>query len=126
MQRIAVGRERHVDRNVLQRLVEGRAVERAGALVEQAGEQRADAGLVRRVLRGATVEGEVHRDQGDRVILDEPRLDSAGRAHLLHARGAARLGGRGDERLGASGHDALSWVGFKPGQAASAGSAGSR
>lgn len=55
--------EAQLDGVVLQPLVEGLAVEIAGALVEQVGGEIGGAGLVRLVLRRAAVEGVIERDQ---------------------------------------------------------------
>ena len=53
-------------------------VEIARTLVEQVGDQIADAGLVDRVLRGAAGEGIFHRDQRHGRVLHEPGFDAAG------------------------------------------------
>jgi hypothetical protein len=63
--------------------VEGLGIEIAGSLVEQAGDQVADAGLARWVLGGAAAEGIFHRDQGHGGVLHEPGLDAAGRNQPL-------------------------------------------
>ena len=54
-----------------------------GALVEQAGDHVADAGLAGRVLRRAAAEGIFHRDQRHGGVLHEPGFDAARRNQVL-------------------------------------------
>ncbi len=70
--------------------MEGLGIEIAGTLIEQVGDQIADAGLRRRVLAGAATEGIFHRDQGHGRILDEPGFDAAGRDQALDLGGRLR------------------------------------
>ncbi len=74
---VALAMERDLDRLLVERLLEGLAVEIAGAFVEQAGEQRRGARLARRVLRRAAAKGEFERHQRHRVVLDQPEADAA-------------------------------------------------
>ena len=71
------------DGAALEPFVEGLGIQIARALIEQIGDQVADAGLVGRVLCGAAGEGVFHRDQRHGGVLHEPRLDSSGRHQLL-------------------------------------------
>ncbi len=80
---IAGRREAELDGAALEPLVKGLGIEIAGALVEQAGDQIADAGLAGRVLAGAAAEGIFHRDQRHGRVLHEPGFDAAGRHQPL-------------------------------------------
>ncbi len=85
---VALGGKAEADGVIVERAMESFRVEIAGALVEQAGEQRGRAGLALRVLRPAAVEGKIHRHQGHGVILDQPGDDAAGADDMLDALGA--------------------------------------
>ncbi len=95
---VAVGAEGDLDGAVVERAVEALGVEVAGALVEQARHHGGGAGLAVRVLGGAALEGEVDGDERHRIVLDQPGLDAARRAHLLHGGGAGD-GLRGGEAV---------------------------
>ena len=60
---VAVVVERHFDRLLVQRLLEGLRLEIAAAFVEKAGEHHAEPGLVGGVLRGPAAHGEFERDE---------------------------------------------------------------
>ena len=101
---IAVDREMQMDGEIVHRLVEAGGIVRAGALVEQAAEQRGEARPFGRVLRCAAAKGELHRHQRHGVILDEPGGQAAGRADFLNGGGARGLGkGRQVGQAAASG-----------------------
>ena len=89
---VAPDSEMELDSVVFQALMEGLAVEIAGALVEQVGGEVGGARFVGLVLAGAAVEGVVERDQRDGPFAHQPGHD-AGRADDLldrHRRGARR------------------------------------
>ena len=70
--------EAQLDGAAFEPFVEGLGIQFARALIEQIGDQTADAGLVGRVLRRAADEGIFHRDQRHGGVLHEPGLDAAG------------------------------------------------
>ena len=74
---IAVAVERHFDRFLVQSAVKGLRIQFARALVEEAGHQGAQAGLLRRVLRRAAAHGEFERNDRHRVGRDEPEFQAA-------------------------------------------------
>ncbi len=98
---IAGRAERQFDRAALHALMEAARVEIAGALIDQIGDQMADAGLVGRVLGGAAIKAEFHGDQRHGGVLHEPGFDAAGRHQPLHLGG-----GRGSTGAGGSQADA--------------------
>ena len=81
---IAGRREAQLDGAAFEALVKGLGIEIAGAFVEQAGDQVADAGLAVRVLGGAAAEGIFHRDQGHGGVLHEPGFDTSRRDQPLN------------------------------------------
>ncbi len=96
MEIVARDMEAEFDGMVLQPLVEGLAVEVAGALVEQLGGEIGGAGLVRFILGGAAMESVTKRDQRRGILAHQPGLD-AGRADDLFDR-HRRGGGRGGQQ----------------------------
>jgi hypothetical protein len=84
---ICSGIERELDAQILEPCLEGAGIEVAGALVEQAGHEIGEAGLAFRILRRAAAERDVHGDDRDRIVLDQPGLDAGGARHLLNCRG---------------------------------------
>ena len=96
MEIVARDLEAEFDGVVFQPLVEGLAVEVAGALVEQVGGEVGGAGLVGLVLAGAAVESVIERDQRHGILAHQPGLD-AGRADDLFDR-HRRGGGRGRQQ----------------------------
>ena len=74
---IAVALERHFDRLLVQGAVKRLRIEFARALVEEPRHQRAQARLVRRVLRRAAAHGEFERNERHRVRRDEPKFQAA-------------------------------------------------
>ena len=118
VQVIAPDLEAHFNRVVFQPLVEGLAVEIAGALVEHVGGEIGGAGFVRLVLGGAAVESIVERNQRHGLFAHQPRLD-AGRADDLfdgHRRGGRRAGKqrepRAQERSDKPSHERFSACGL--------------
>ena len=74
---VAVAMERHLDRLLVERPVKALRIEFARALVEEPRHQRAEAGLVGRVLRRAAAHGEFERHQRHRIGADEPQREAA-------------------------------------------------
>src|SRR5579883_122706 len=85
---IAVATERNLDRLLVEGAVKSLGIERPGAFIKQAAEQRRRARLAGRVLRRAALEGEFDRDQRHGVVFDQPSLDPARRDDLLDRHGA--------------------------------------
>src|SRR6185437_5218446 len=69
---------------ILELTLEGLAVERAGALVEQVGGERGKPRLPGGIERRATAEARNKRHHRQAVILDQPSGDAAGAGDLLH------------------------------------------
>ena len=74
---ITVAVERHFDGFLVERAVKGLRIQFARALVEKRRHQRAQARLVRRVLRRAAAHGEFERNERHRVGGDEPKFQAA-------------------------------------------------
>ena len=94
---IAVAVERHLDRLLVERPVEGLRIEVARAFVEEARDQRAQARLAGRVLRRAPAHREFERDERHRVRPDEPEFQAARSDDDFDIDGG--IGGRNDEVL---------------------------
>ena len=89
--RVAAAAEAHLGAGVVETVLEGVAVEIAGALVEQPGHQIDQPFLAGRILGVAAAKGEAHRDDRNRIVLDQPGGDAAVRLDLLDGdRGASR------------------------------------
>ena len=71
-------------------LVKCLGIQIAGALVDQVGDEIANAGLVGRILGRAAAEGIFHRDQRHGGILHEPGFDAFRRNQMLDLRRRAR------------------------------------
>ena len=104
---VALGIERQADRQVLELGAERLAVERAGALVEQARDHVGQALLAARVERRAAGEVDRHRQERNRRLADQIGLDAARADHPLDlGRGAGRRARREHAQCqGAAQHD---------------------
>ena len=69
-------------------MLEAVRIVRPGAFVQKAGEKCGRARTVRRILRCAAIDREFERDQGNRVLFDKPRFNSARRKNPLDTPGA--------------------------------------
>ena len=74
---IAVAMERHFDRDLVEGAVKRLGIEIGRTLVEKRRHQRAEARLVRRVLRRAAAHGEFERNERHRMGGDEPKFQPA-------------------------------------------------
>ncbi len=72
-------------------LLKGDGIIGAGAFIEHARQEMAESRLAGRVLRRAALEGQFHGDERNRLLLDQPGLDAAGRDHPLDARTGGSL-----------------------------------
>ena len=77
---VALHAKAEFDGGTVHALLKGARIEIAGAFVEQRRRHMADAGLFRRILIGAALHREIHRDQRHRGFAHQPGLDPA-RAH---------------------------------------------
>ncbi len=92
--RVAIGAEADMDREIVDGAMEAARVIGAGAFVERRREQRRQSGLLARVLRRAAGNREFERDERHGVALHEPGLKAGRRRDPLHMFGA---GGDGDD-----------------------------
>ena len=85
--------ETQFDRAAVEMFVKRPGIQVARTLIDEVGDHVADAGLAVRILHGAAVHGEFHRDQRHGRILHEPGLDAAGRNQVLDLGGGVRGAG---------------------------------
>ena len=80
---IVIGVESEIGRQGVARLGEALRVKIAAALFQKRHhQQRGAAPVSRRIEAGAAFEAQFQRGEGDRMFLDQPGMDAAGRGHL--------------------------------------------
>jgi len=88
--RVTLRRKPHLDRLALQAIRKSGGIKVAGAGIEQRSRKRRGTGFAGRVLNRATDEGKFDRDQRNRPLVHQPRLDTARAYHAFDRRRPGR------------------------------------